>query len=62
MSVAAEIQRIEQGKQGIVTAIKEKGATVQASAKIGDLADVIRGLETTPDGLSEILKDATGVS
>lgn len=62
MSVASEIERLEACKSDIASAIESKGASVQSGAKLDQMADLIRGLETTPDGLAEILLDATGVS
>lgn len=62
MSVASEIQRIETEKASLAEAIEGKGGSVPAGAKLIDLAAAVESLETTPEGLSEILLDATGVA
>lgn len=50
MSILSEINRIKNAVSAIVNAIKGKGVTVPANAKIGDLAPLIESIPTGGGG------------
>lgn len=61
MSISSEIQRLQNAKADLKTAIESKGVTVSSSAKLDDYADLVDSISTgiTPSGTMSISSNGT---